>query len=37
VVQNFFGSNDQPRIQIRGSGLQQNPVERGILIMKHCG
>lgn len=34
VVQNFFGSNDQPRIQIRGSGLQQNPVERGILIMQ---
>ncbi len=26
VVQNFFGGNDQPRIQIRGSGLQQNPV-----------
>lgn len=34
VIQNFFGGNDQPRIQIRGSGLQQNPVERGILIMQ---
>ncbi|PWC44234.1 TonB-dependent receptor [Azospirillum sp. TSO22-1] len=34
VVQNFFGGNDQPRIQIRGSGLQQNPVERGILALQ---
>ncbi len=34
VVQNFFGGNDQPRIQIRGSGLQQNPVERGILMLQ---
>lgn len=34
VVQTFFGGNDQPRIQIRGSGLQQNPVERGILALK---
>jgi iron complex outermembrane receptor protein len=34
IVQNFFGGNDQPRIQIRGSGLQQNPVERGVLILK---
>jgi iron complex outermembrane recepter protein len=34
VVQNFFGGNDQPRIQIRGSGLQQNPVERGVLVLK---
>ncbi|MFT3940267.1 TonB-dependent receptor family protein [Rhodopseudomonas sp.] len=33
VVQNFFGGNDQPRIQIRGSGLQQNPVERGVLVL----
>src|SRR5690606_22904378 len=30
----FFGANDQPRIQIRGSGLQQNPVERGILMLR---
>lgn len=34
VVQQFFGSNDQPRVQIRGSGLQQNPVERGILVLQ---
>lgn len=34
IVQNFFGGNDQPRIQIRGSGLQQNPVERGILMLQ---
>jgi len=34
VVQDFFGGNDQPRIQIRGSGLQQNPVERGVLMLR---
>lgn len=34
VVQRFFGGNDQPRVQIRGSGLQQNPVERGVLVLK---
>ena len=34
IVQSFFGGNDQPRIQIRGSGLQQNPVERGILVLQ---
>lgn len=34
IVQNFFGGNDQPRIQIRGSGLQQNPVERGVLVLQ---
>lgn len=34
VVQQFFGSNDQPRVQIRGSGLQQNPAERGLLILQ---
>lgn len=33
VIQDFFGGNDQPRIQIRGSGLQQNPVERGVLVL----
>lgn len=33
VVQDFFGGNDQPRIQIRGSGLQQNPVGRGLLML----
>ena len=35
IVQNFFGGNDQPRIQIRGSGLQQNPVERGVLVLQN--
>ena len=35
VVQDFFGGNDQPRIQIRGSGLQQNPVERGIFMLQN--
>lgn len=34
VVQDFFGTNDQPRLQIRGSGLQQSPVERGVLVLK---
>ena len=34
VVQNFFGANDQPRLQVRGSGLQQNPVERGVLFLQ---
>ncbi|QRZ14863.1 TonB-dependent receptor [Paracoccus methylovorus] len=34
VVQEFFGGNDQPRIQIRGSGLQQNPAERGLLVLQ---
>ncbi len=35
VVQEFFGGNDQPRIQIRGSGLQQSPTERGLLVLKN--
>ena len=35
IVQNFFGGNDQPRVQIRGSGLQQNPVERGVLVLQN--
>ncbi|MCO5131883.1 MAG: TonB-dependent receptor [Xanthobacteraceae bacterium] len=35
IVQDFFGGNDQPRIQLRGSGLQQNPVERGILMLQN--
>lgn len=34
VVQEFFGGNDQPRVQIRGSGLQQNPAERGLLVLQ---
>ncbi|MDZ7881061.1 MAG: hypothetical protein U5L45_25570 [Saprospiraceae bacterium] len=34
VVRDFFGGFDQPRVQIRGSGLQQNPVERGVLFLQ---
>ncbi|MFN3229077.1 MAG: TonB-dependent receptor family protein [Asticcacaulis sp.] len=34
IIQDFFGGHDQPRVQIRGSGLQQNPVERGILFLQ---
>ena len=34
VIQDFFGGFDQPRLQIRGSGLQQNPVERGVLFLQ---
>jgi len=35
IVQEFFGSNDQPRLQIRGSGLQQSPTERGLLVLRN--
>ncbi len=34
IVQPFFGGNDQPRIQMRGSGLQQNPTQRGVLLLQ---
>ena len=34
VIQEFFGGNDQPRIQIRGAGLQQNPAERGLVVLQ---
>jgi len=34
VIQDFFGGFDQPRIQVRGSGLQQNPVERGVFFLQ---
>lgn len=34
VIQDFFGGFDQPRVQIRGSGLQQNPVERGVFFLQ---
>lgn len=30
VIQELFGANDQPRISIRGSGIQSNPPRRGI-------
>ncbi len=35
VVQEFFGGLDQPRLNIRGSGLQANPVSRGVLIREN--
>lgn len=35
IVQEFFGGLDQPRINIRGSGLQANPVSRGVLIREN--
>jgi iron complex outermembrane receptor protein len=34
VVQEFFGGIDQPRLNIRGSGVQSNPVNRGVLLMQ---
>jgi hypothetical protein len=34
IGQSFFDGNDQPRVQIRGSGLQRNAVERGILVLQ---
>lgn len=30
IIQELFGANDQPRISIRGSGIQSNPPRRGI-------
>ena len=33
VMQSFFGGNDQPRLNIRGSGVQSNPVNRGIQLL----
>jgi len=29
-MQELFGGNDQPRLNIRGSGIQDNPVSRGV-------
>lgn len=34
VVQEFSGSGDLPRLNIRGSGLQGNPVARGVLLLQ---
>lgn len=34
VVQDFFGGIDQPRLNIRGSGIQSNPLNRGVLLMQ---
>lgn len=33
IMQSFFGGNDQPRLNIRGSGLQSNPVNRGVALL----
>lgn len=33
VMQSFFGGNDQPRLNIRGSGVQSNPVNRGVQLL----
>lgn len=33
IMQSFFGGNDQPRLNIRGSGVQSNPVNRGIQLL----
>lgn len=33
IMQSFFGGNDQPRLNIRGSGMQSNPVNRGIQLL----
>jgi iron complex outermembrane receptor protein len=35
VIQEFFGGNDQPRINIRGSGIQSNPLSRGVLLQQN--
>ncbi|MDN3519461.1 TonB-dependent receptor [Aquisalimonas lutea] len=35
VVQEFFGGNDQPRVNIRGSGIQSNPQSRGVAFLRN--
>ncbi|NGP86718.1 TonB-dependent receptor [Fodinibius halophilus] len=34
IIQEFFGSNDQPRLNIRGSGIQSNPQQRGVQLLQ---
>ncbi|QHN65607.1 TonB-dependent receptor [Bergeyella cardium] len=34
VIQEFFGGNDQPRLNVRGSGIQSNPQSRGIALLQ---
>jgi len=34
VVQDFFGGIDQPRLNVRGSGIQSNPLNRGITLLQ---
>lgn len=34
IIQEFFGGNDQPRMNIRGSGIHSNPQSRGISLLQ---
>lgn len=34
IIQEFFGGNDQPRLNIRGSGIQSNPQARGVMLLQ---
>ena len=34
VLQDFFGATDQPRLSVRGSGIQSNPVNRGVVLLQ---
>lgn len=34
LIQDFFGGIDQPRLNIRGSGVQSAPLARGVLLMQ---
>ena len=34
MIQEFFGSNDQPRLNVRGSGIQSNPQRRGVYLLQ---
>ena len=34
VVQDFFGGSDQPRLNIRGSGVQSAPLSRGVTLLQ---
>ena len=35
TIQEFFGGNDQPRLNIRGSGIQSNPQSRGVQLLQN--
>lgn len=34
VIQSLFGGLDQPRLSIRGSGIQSAPLSRGVLLLQ---
>ncbi|RZO10716.1 TonB-dependent receptor [Pseudomonas moorei] len=34
LIQDFSGGIDQPRFNIRGSGIQSNPISRGVLLLE---